>query len=68
MAEVTQLKRYDARPINWGQMVSDWHRDAGFGVHPAGADDLHLRAGIQQGADAGFYRIWPIRTCCTPSG
>ena len=35
-------------------MVSDWHRDAGFGVHPAGADDLHLRAGIQQGADAGF--------------
>uniref|UniRef100_A0A914YTX2 Uncharacterized protein n=1 Tax=Panagrolaimus superbus TaxID=310955 RepID=A0A914YTX2_9BILA len=35
-------------------MVSDWHRDAGFGVHPAGADDLHLRTGVQQRADAGF--------------
>lgn len=38
-------------------MVSDWHRDAGFGVHPAGADDLHLRAGIQQGADAGLQNL-----------
>ncbi|CSS39005.1 Uncharacterised protein [Shigella sonnei] len=35
-------------------MVSDWHRDAGIGVHPAGADDLYLRTGVQQRADAGF--------------
>lgn len=34
-------------------MVSDWRRDAGFGVYPAGADDLHLRAGVQQRVNAG---------------
>ena len=42
MAEVTQLKRYDARPINWGK----WFLiGIGMlvGVHPAGTDDLYLR-------------------------
>lgn len=38
-------------------MVSDWRRDAGFGVYPAGADDLHLRAGVQQRVNAGTANL-----------
>ncbi len=53
MAEVTQLKRYDAPRINWGEMVSDWRRDGGLRLHPRRADALYLYPGLQQRADAG---------------
>ncbi|MNI92447.1 hypothetical protein D3C73_1502470 [compost metagenome] len=35
-------------------MVSDRHGYAGLSVHFAGADDLYLRAGVQQGINAGI--------------
>ncbi|STM15022.1 sulfate ABC transporter, permease protein [Escherichia coli] len=68
MAEVTQLKRYDARPINWGK----WFL-IGIGMLVSAfillvPMILYLRTGVQQRADAGFTESGPIRTCCTPSG
>ena len=47
MAEVTQLKRYDAPRINWVNGF-DWYGRAGFCSHPCGTDNLYFRAGVQQ--------------------
>ena len=52
MAEVTQLKRYDAPRINWGKWFLIGVGRAGVRPHPCGADAVHLRSGVQQGADA----------------
>lgn len=67
MAEVTQLKRYDARPINWGK----WFL-IGIGMLVSAFILLVPMIYIfVQAFSKGLmpvYRIWPIRTCCTPSG
>ena len=68
MAEVTQLKRYDARPINWGK----WFL-IGIGMLVSAFILLVPMIYIfvqafSKRADACFHRIWPIRICCTPSG
>ncbi len=67
MAEVTQLKRIRRPRIKSGKMVSDWRSDAGFGVYPAGADDLHLVQAFSKGLMPVLQNL-ADPTCCTPSG
>ncbi len=68
MAEVTQLKRYDARPINWGK----WFL---IGIGMLVSAFILLVPMIYIFVQAFSKGLMPvctesgqIRTCCTPSG
>ncbi len=45
----------------------DWHRDAGIGVHPAGADDLYLVQAFSKGLMPVLQNLADPDSC-TPSG
>ncbi len=67
MAEVTQLKRYDARPINWGK----WFLIRIGMLVSAFILLVPMIYIFVQAFSKGLmpvYRIWPIRTCCTRFG
>ncbi len=69
MAEVTQLKRYDAPRINWGKWFLIGVGMLVSALHPCGADALHLYpGGLQQRIDAGAGKPGEPGHARMPSG